>query len=98
MPLIDTALMAKLPEELWPQLLGRLGSCSQMLDLPWDHEYRIPLELWMCRKNVLVVKVLLVLTKHLPCMASSCQVGISLNFIISTETKHPGQEFLKRKH
>lgn len=85
--------MAKLPEELWPQLLGRSGSCSQMLGQPWDHGHRIPLEL--CRINVLVVKVPLVLTKHLPCMASSCQVVISLNFIISAETKRPWQEFLR---
>lgn len=57
--------------------------------------------LWNCgcaEKNVLVVRVPLVLTKHLLCMASYCQVVISLNFITSAEAKCLGQEFLKRKH
>lgn len=57
MALIDTGLMAKLPEEL----LGGSGSSRQVL----EHGHRIPLELWTCRKNVLVVKAPLVLTKHL---------------------------------
>lgn len=75
---------------------GKIREFSQILGQPWDHRNRIPLELWICRKKWW-------LKWHLywqntfsawPAPARSW----SLNFIISAETKHPWQEFLKIKH